>query len=399
MTESLDDALPIPFFDDDFPVDERKCRLLGPTALVVQSLMGVLVILSLVFKRHREKPKRPWKIWMFDVSKQIVGQMFVHGMNVLISDLGAHHASGNPCALYFLNILIDTTLGVGIIYFIHHLLTHVFTNMLHLKGFESGQYGDPPSIWHWTRQAAVYVIALTTMKALVIGLFAAWPGIFGIGDWLLSWTGGEDATQVIFVMGLFPIVTNVLQFWLIDSIVKATAYQDTSVPRHSADCEPLFNALASDDDEDDGRPAPSQGYDIENPMPSRSRPHSVSSGKTSGEEQKDFSSRASSNETEEREHAYPPHASTSPSSSILSERCSHARSSICKRRRSPPPPLQLCPQSTAIDPTGVRVVAVAGTPLTGRKTTEPEIDTPSSMNEKLSSVDQTGGDWAAVPWD
>ena len=47
----------------------------------------------------------------FDVSKQIVGQLFVHGVNVLISDLVAHHASGNPCVLYFLNILIDTTLG------------------------------------------------------------------------------------------------------------------------------------------------------------------------------------------------------------------------------------------------------------------------------------------------
>lgn len=30
---------------------------------IVQALMGVLVVLSLLYKRHREKPKRPWKIW------------------------------------------------------------------------------------------------------------------------------------------------------------------------------------------------------------------------------------------------------------------------------------------------------------------------------------------------
>ena len=78
---------------------------------VVQALLGLLVILSLVYKRHRESPKRPWNIWLFDVAKQLAGQMFVHGVNLLISGVVAHVASGNACVLYFLNILIDTTLG------------------------------------------------------------------------------------------------------------------------------------------------------------------------------------------------------------------------------------------------------------------------------------------------
>src|SRR5712691_7855822 len=94
--------------------------------------MGLFVISSLLLKRHREKPKRPWRIWcvpflpplpprvgspsysrLFDVSKQVVGQMFVHGINVLISDVGSTRSSGNACVFYFLNILIDTTLGVS----------------------------------------------------------------------------------------------------------------------------------------------------------------------------------------------------------------------------------------------------------------------------------------------
>ena len=51
------------------------------------------------------------------MSKQVVGQMFVHGVNVLISDVGSTRSSGNACVLYFLNILIDTTLGVFILHF------------------------------------------------------------------------------------------------------------------------------------------------------------------------------------------------------------------------------------------------------------------------------------------
>jgi hypothetical protein len=154
---------------------------------------------------------------LFDVSKQVVGQMFVHGANVLISDMGSHHSAGNACVYYFLNILIDTTfgepsirpnsqqilicdVGVALIYIILRFITHILTDRAHLKGFESGQYGNPPSFTFWLRQAAVYVLSLTSMKLLVVGLFALYPGIFKIGDWLLSWTrsgDGKDAFQVI----------------------------------------------------------------------------------------------------------------------------------------------------------------------------------------------------------
>ena len=48
---------------------------------------------------------------LFDVSKQVVGQMFVHGANLLVSGVASHRTSGNACVSYFLNILIDTTIG------------------------------------------------------------------------------------------------------------------------------------------------------------------------------------------------------------------------------------------------------------------------------------------------
>jgi hypothetical protein len=143
--------------------------------------------------------------------------MFVHGANVFISDLGSHHSAGNACVYYFLNILIDTTIGepslhtnnqirltytagVALIYIILRFITYILADRAHLKGFESGQYGNPPSFAFWLRQAAVYVLSLTSMKLLVVGLFALYPGIFKIGDWLLSWTrtgDGKDAFQVI----------------------------------------------------------------------------------------------------------------------------------------------------------------------------------------------------------
>jgi hypothetical protein len=92
-------------------------------------------MLSLVYKRWRERPQRPVKIWFFDVSKQVFGSVLVHVVNVFMSMLtsgrfdvkltpavaAGHAARGlamalgrrddhympNPCSFYLLNLAID----------------------------------------------------------------------------------------------------------------------------------------------------------------------------------------------------------------------------------------------------------------------------------------------------
>ncbi|EUC67433.1 vacuolar membrane protein [Rhizoctonia solani AG-3 Rhs1AP] len=257
--------LPIP------PTDVKRCRLLGPTALVVQGLMGIFVILSLVWKRNHESPRRPWRIWIFDISKQIVGQIFVHFSNVFISDLVAHHSSNNPCTLYFLNVLVDTTVGVGLIYAFLLTGTWLLATKLQFKGFRSGDYGGvPPSKIFWLRQATVYVTSLLLMKVAVVLLFAVWPGLFAFGDWLLSWTDGDASLQVVFVMGLFPIVINVMQFWLIDSIVKLKDMSPTLPISSISNTEEQDRFIDSTHSEsDDGNTTPG-GKRAQSPPPSPS---------------------------------------------------------------------------------------------------------------------------------
>jgi len=100
------------------------------------------------------------------------------------------------------------------IYFTLRALTRLFTDKFMLKGFESGIYGNPPMFSYWARQAALYVLALTTMKAVVITTLVLFPGIYLVGEWLLSWTwtGEGDAVQVILyvpesVTALFTLLT------------------------------------------------------------------------------------------------------------------------------------------------------------------------------------------------
>lgn len=99
--------------------ENGECQLLGPFALIIQAALGALALLSLVYKRWRERPQRPVKIWAFDASKQVVGSMLLHIANLLMSMLSSGQltvtptATGeyeaNPCSFYLLNLAIDVS--------------------------------------------------------------------------------------------------------------------------------------------------------------------------------------------------------------------------------------------------------------------------------------------------
>lgn len=106
---------------------EGECQLLGSFALVVQGALGALALLALVFKRWRERPQRPLKVWAFDASKQVFGSVLVHIANIFMSMLTSGRFSvqvapgavpvkrddddytPNPCSFYLLNLAIDVS--------------------------------------------------------------------------------------------------------------------------------------------------------------------------------------------------------------------------------------------------------------------------------------------------
>ncbi len=139
---------------------EGECKLLGPFAILVQGALGCCALLALVYKRWRERPQRPVKIWFFDVSKQVVGSVLVHIANLLMSMLSSgqftirvaptvveHGGAGgqlvrrmmmgsgvqilkrmvdenghfrpNPCSFYLLNLAIDVSTPLPSVLFIY----------------------------------------------------------------------------------------------------------------------------------------------------------------------------------------------------------------------------------------------------------------------------------------
>ncbi|KAI9475426.1 MAG: vacuolar membrane protein-domain-containing protein [Benjaminiella poitrasii] len=204
--------------------DESGCQLLDGFAIFIQLVLAALAFSTLIFKRQQESPQRPVLIWSFDVGKQVIGGAVVHTLNLVASHLFGRNPEqeSNPCVWYFLNIFVDTTFGVLVIWAVLSIVK-LIARLYHLKGFQSGLYGEPPlrnQIKTWAKQLAVYIVALVMMKTVVVVLFGLCPWLESFGRWVMSWTMGNYRIQVVFVMLIFPLVMNIVQFWIVDTIVK-----------------------------------------------------------------------------------------------------------------------------------------------------------------------------------
>nr|POE47949.1 fk506-binding protein 2 [Quercus suber] len=235
-----DDQPEHPAEDDgpNHPGKQAECHLLGPFALLVQAALGGMALLTLVWKRYRETPKRPWKIFFFDVSKQVFGSMLTHVLNLAMSMLSSvaivnqvskaaadnpekfQSADGrmpNPCSFYLLNLGIDVL----------HALALRTPLARPTQSIKSGNYGQPPyhTTW-WVKQLLIYFIGLVGMKLFVFFLFSALPWLPWVGDWALRWTKGNEALEVTFAMFIFPLAMNGVQYWVIDNFIMEKKGKD-----------------------------------------------------------------------------------------------------------------------------------------------------------------------------
>ncbi|TGJ84845.1 hypothetical protein E0Z10_g3893 [Xylaria hypoxylon] len=246
---------------------EGECRLLGPFALFVQLALGGLALLSLVYKRWRERPQRPLKIWFFDVSKQVFGSVLVHMANIFMSmltsgrfsfqvePLGVQTAARllrrtdipyvpNPCSFYLLNLAIDTTIGIPILIVLLRVITGLaaYTPLgKPRESIQSGNYGNPPNAWWWLKQSIIYFGGLFGMKIFVLLIFLILPWISRVGDWALRWTEGNERLQIFFVMMLFPLIMNAIQYYIIDGFIKLRETDHERLPQDEGDDRDPFD--------------------------------------------------------------------------------------------------------------------------------------------------------------
>ncbi|ORX50860.1 hypothetical protein DM01DRAFT_1337458 [Hesseltinella vesiculosa] len=228
----------------DSPPQTGQCELMDSFGIFIQLCLAAAAFSTLLIKRHREKPRRPLRIWFLDVSKQLVGSILIHTLNVVAAYFFGNPPEdgevSNPCVWYLLNILIDCTVGVAILWVFLLGFRYLTDQILQWQGFRSGVYGDPPlsqQIKPWLKQLAVYTLSLMLMKTMVVLLFRLCPWLESVGDWMLDWTSTNYKLQVAFVMLIFPLVMNIVQFWIIDTIVKHKDKAQIRLHRHDEETD------------------------------------------------------------------------------------------------------------------------------------------------------------------
>lgn len=91
------------------------------------------------------------------------------------------------------------------------------------------------------------------MKLCVFLIFQISPWIIDVGNWALRWTEGNETVQVIFVMLVFPVIMNAIQYYIIDGFIKNQA---------PSDHEPIPSVDGDGEDEDHVRQQQEEDWDL-----------------------------------------------------------------------------------------------------------------------------------------
>jgi hypothetical protein len=228
----------------------------GLFGLLVQLALFCICIVALVLKKLREGKERTWFVFGLDSSKQVVGAGFVHCLNVIIAWLLPDIMPGDACDWYWLNLMVDTTLGVFLEYLLFLSITWL---MLRIFGddataFHSGDYYsysrlydhdgysemddnesyddygmDYELMFHkeiYFKQLVFWLCCISGMKLLVIVIFLYLGNIFlSIAAIFLIVVSWNPKVKLVFVMLITPGIMNVVQFWLTDAFIKKDGVQ------------------------------------------------------------------------------------------------------------------------------------------------------------------------------
>ena len=207
-----------------------KCEMFGGFGFLIQAILGAAAFSILIVKRYIEKPRRPWKIWFYDVAKQIISSVVLHLFNLIISAiLSSDEKDADACVWYFVTVTLDCTLGAFLSYIFMWLMDGIANSSdwtilktgLYYEEYMEGnkkcykldwkKYGSQLGVWLGIT-LIVKIILLIMVK--ICKLF-----LVNLGTFFLS-PFSNAKVRLVMVMIIFPVILNALYFWIVDNILK-----------------------------------------------------------------------------------------------------------------------------------------------------------------------------------
>lgn len=214
----------------DVEENNSKCEMFGGFGFLIQAILGAAAFSILIVKRYIEKPRRPWKIWFYDVAKQIISSLVLHLFNLIISAiLSSDEKDADACVWYFVTVVLDCTLGAFLSYILMWLMDGIANSSdwtilktgLYYEEYMEGnkkcykldwkKYGSQLGVW--------LVITLIVKIILLIMLKICKLFLVNLGTFFLS-PFSNAKVRLVMVMIIFPVILNALYFWVVDNILK-----------------------------------------------------------------------------------------------------------------------------------------------------------------------------------
>jgi hypothetical protein len=249
--------------------DSGVCKVYSKTdifTVIVQLMLGGFALGSLYVKRLQEKPRRTFRTWFLDVSKQAFGATYAHVLNMCIAGSLAHRVRGNSvvltdqCAWYGLSYLMDTTLGLVLAVLGLRLLERLANQRNWAPLQHSGVYAGNTAIVHWSCQVLAWLFILTISKMVIyLIMWLCSVPLAYVGKLLFAPFQGYTHFELLFVMIFFPGFLNVIYFWIADGYLKAKADQGDAHENDETGLEDKKESLLSDPAETEmsvNQPAP-----------------------------------------------------------------------------------------------------------------------------------------------
>ena len=205
------------------------CQLINNGfSILIHFILGIFALFSLGVKRITEKPRRPLKIFIYDVSKQVIGALYAHGLNILIAvhvtNFNNNNSNDNDqCMWYFVNFIVDVFIGLTFnwlfLKLINYLAIKYKYNTLISGKYQLSEYYCNLS---YCLQLVIWLLIITIVKLI---LFFAILVPFSnelekMGTSILSPISNHEEIELIIVMIVVPFSLNILQFWLQDTFLK-----------------------------------------------------------------------------------------------------------------------------------------------------------------------------------
>ncbi|CAE7620956.1 tetA [Symbiodinium sp. CCMP2456] len=183
---------------------------------------------ALLVKWSQFHDGRDFSEFLMDSSKQLIGAAWIHLLNLLFAQKMEKHyeeAGGDECDWYWINIVVDCTLGVACTYVLLQLSTRIILATVpdQAPDFKTGEYRVNGGIdaAKYIKQLAVWLVVVSSMKVGMVVFMAVFHTLLlAVARMTLAPFASSPNLKLLVAMIATPFCMNALQFWVTDNFIK-----------------------------------------------------------------------------------------------------------------------------------------------------------------------------------